>query len=585
MTDSCLQFLDEEEELVADFAKLASEEWDLNGWGVNYNIVAVCGQPDSGKTTLTDALFGTQFSVLDIFEEQETTKGVWISTTADTKILAMDTEMVENAPEKDTWPDYQESCAFGDIFDYDVVALPSKIDAAAEFDAAVGKLRKRFIDRHSPSYLFRSDYWKAVSADRIVHHLISIRHSIRDHSYTFDCDAFSNKNVPMLDVEQRYSAERRDCLFEGQYRNHMDGFYDMAIHRAYNGFLEAIRAVQKEIEANGIKDEYLKKIIACQRRAMATFKAAVKHHQDDAYKSKCDELRTKYNEKITSLAHEQMPWNSTGLLMQLVVARTLQKQENTIQERVQQEVERRMKEMELAAAHTKVKLDEQGAEIERLKAKAVEKNEEISQQIARADGLATANNKKDKTISTLSVANSLLETANGQKDVAIAALETEAQVQDELREACERDVSKLRAIVDKQDVVIGELTLIVRGQEATIGKQRTAVDELENEIQAYRVVMDQQKATIKEQRTTVCQREESIRKQSSQIDKLIAQVAEKEAEIAKANKEALDLGAALAQLTLEKNNERVGRGWGPQPRSAFGSQQSRPGGAFGNWGA
>ncbi|RKP04363.1 hypothetical protein THASP1DRAFT_33883 [Thamnocephalis sphaerospora] len=50
MDDDCLQFLNEEEDFVHEVGKLINK-WELKDWWVNYNIVAVCGQPGSGKST------------------------------------------------------------------------------------------------------------------------------------------------------------------------------------------------------------------------------------------------------------------------------------------------------------------------------------------------------------------------------------------------------------------------------------------------------------------------------------------------------------------------------------------------------
>ncbi|RKP10696.1 root hair defective 3 GTP-binding protein-domain-containing protein [Thamnocephalis sphaerospora] len=667
MADSCLQFLDGNYGLVAGAEKQASERWNLKDWGVDYNIVAVCGQPGSGKSTLANALFGTQFPVLGTGGEQSTTKGIWISTAAKAKILAMDAEIATKIPNKSYWncwpqlttftaatssvlvfnvqksivedpfdlsfpfilgwiyktylvmlgqrhktmilftirdcrdevskesltntlnerirnawanakkPEDLKNRTVDDFFDYDVVMLPSKIESPNEFGAAVDKLRGRFVDRHNPDYLFKPNYWKAVSVDRIVPHLASIKCAIDNHWSVLGYEKFAfGENAPTINAKQKYAAEKRCCLFEGQYKDHVDGFYDMAIHHAYNEFMEAIKPTQKKIDAKGMEDEYLEQLLKCQRNAMAMFNTIVEHHQSDIYEEKRVELRSKCTEKITSMVREQMAWSSSGLVMQLVVDLTLQRQENTIQERVQQEVERRMKEAKLIAAQTKTKLDEQAAEISHLKSEIAENDGEINEHMARIDALEAANgekrntisalkatndekdttisvlkaeksgkdgnlsilektsNEKDDVISTLTTANSMLATANSEKDGIIAmlkaaneekdevisalnaanrlleatnsekdeaistlkatsgkncetisileaansekgaiivALETEAEAQDELAAAWKWDISKLRAVIDRQDTAIDKLSSMIRRQETVISEQ------------------------------------------------------------------------------------------------------------------
>lgn len=56
---------------------LKSEEQD--DAGLNYHIVSVFGSQSTGKSTLLNRLFGTQFDVMDEEKRQQTTKGIWFS--------------------------------------------------------------------------------------------------------------------------------------------------------------------------------------------------------------------------------------------------------------------------------------------------------------------------------------------------------------------------------------------------------------------------------------------------------------------------------------------------------------------------
>lgn len=47
--------------------------------GLNYHIVSVFGSQSTGKSTLLNRLFGTQFDVMDEEKRQQTTKGIWFS--------------------------------------------------------------------------------------------------------------------------------------------------------------------------------------------------------------------------------------------------------------------------------------------------------------------------------------------------------------------------------------------------------------------------------------------------------------------------------------------------------------------------
>lgn len=47
--------------------------------GFNYHIISVFGSQSTGKSTLLNHLFGTQFGVMSEQERRQTTKGIWMS--------------------------------------------------------------------------------------------------------------------------------------------------------------------------------------------------------------------------------------------------------------------------------------------------------------------------------------------------------------------------------------------------------------------------------------------------------------------------------------------------------------------------
>lgn len=88
----------------ANLSKYLSLE-DVTPAGFNYHLISVFGSQSTGKSTLLNQLFGTQFSVMSEMERRQTTKGIWLSknkkqgesTTADgsrmaDNILVMDVE-------------------------------------------------------------------------------------------------------------------------------------------------------------------------------------------------------------------------------------------------------------------------------------------------------------------------------------------------------------------------------------------------------------------------------------------------------------------------------------------------------------
>jgi len=47
--------------------------------GFNYHLISVFGSQSTGKSTLLNALFDTEFSVMSEAERRQTTKGIWLS--------------------------------------------------------------------------------------------------------------------------------------------------------------------------------------------------------------------------------------------------------------------------------------------------------------------------------------------------------------------------------------------------------------------------------------------------------------------------------------------------------------------------
>ncbi|KAH9971141.1 RHD3/Sey1 [Lactifluus volemus] len=66
--------------------------WGLRNAGFDYNLVAVFGSQSTGKSTLLNQLFGTNFDVMDNSKRQQTTKGIWMCRDRDKNILVMDVE-------------------------------------------------------------------------------------------------------------------------------------------------------------------------------------------------------------------------------------------------------------------------------------------------------------------------------------------------------------------------------------------------------------------------------------------------------------------------------------------------------------
>ncbi|OXV06461.1 hypothetical protein Egran_05773 [Elaphomyces granulatus] len=73
-----VQVIDEAKQFNPNLSKYLSLEHVSNA-GFNYHLISVFGSQSTGKSTLLNHLFGTQFSVMSDQERRQTTKGIWLS--------------------------------------------------------------------------------------------------------------------------------------------------------------------------------------------------------------------------------------------------------------------------------------------------------------------------------------------------------------------------------------------------------------------------------------------------------------------------------------------------------------------------
>ncbi|PVU97747.1 hypothetical protein BB561_000390 [Smittium simulii] len=92
ISSGMLQLIDEEKEFNSLMSTYMKDKWMLHDKGFDFNVVAVFGSQSTGKSTLLNCLFKTDFDVLRQGKRQQTTKGIWIDRARDTNILIMDVE-------------------------------------------------------------------------------------------------------------------------------------------------------------------------------------------------------------------------------------------------------------------------------------------------------------------------------------------------------------------------------------------------------------------------------------------------------------------------------------------------------------
>lgn len=76
-TETC-QIVDEDKNFNNDISDYLDSVNVLDS-GLNYHVVSVFGSQSTGKSTLLNALFGTDFNVMNEATRQQTTKGIWLA--------------------------------------------------------------------------------------------------------------------------------------------------------------------------------------------------------------------------------------------------------------------------------------------------------------------------------------------------------------------------------------------------------------------------------------------------------------------------------------------------------------------------
>ncbi|PWZ03424.1 root hair defective 3 GTP-binding protein [Testicularia cyperi] len=87
-----MQLIDEEQKFNSSEFGPRLDKWGLADAGFGYDLCAVLGSQSTGKSTLLNKLFGTNFDVMSETARQQTTKGIWMCRGKKMNVLVMDVE-------------------------------------------------------------------------------------------------------------------------------------------------------------------------------------------------------------------------------------------------------------------------------------------------------------------------------------------------------------------------------------------------------------------------------------------------------------------------------------------------------------
>ncbi|KAI0730269.1 root hair defective 3 GTP-binding protein [Fomitopsis betulina] len=86
-----IQIINDEKQFTPELTHQV-DRWGLQHAGFDYDIVAVFGSQSTGKSTLLNRLFGTNFDVMDESQRRQTTKGIWMCRAKGVNMMVMDVE-------------------------------------------------------------------------------------------------------------------------------------------------------------------------------------------------------------------------------------------------------------------------------------------------------------------------------------------------------------------------------------------------------------------------------------------------------------------------------------------------------------
>lgn len=87
-----MQLVDYQQTFSPQLQYYLSSVWNLINNKLDYKIVAIFGSQSSGKSTLLNGVFGTNFAIMTESNRVQTTKGIWLSKARDAPYLIFDVE-------------------------------------------------------------------------------------------------------------------------------------------------------------------------------------------------------------------------------------------------------------------------------------------------------------------------------------------------------------------------------------------------------------------------------------------------------------------------------------------------------------
>jgi hypothetical protein len=117
-----LQIIDGQDNFRRQELESQMSDWGLMAASQNYHVVSIFGSQSSGKSTLLNELFGTNFQVMSSTQREQTTKGIWMTRAPNTNLLIMDVEGTDSQ-ERNGDPSFNHKSTLFSLAASDVVII------------------------------------------------------------------------------------------------------------------------------------------------------------------------------------------------------------------------------------------------------------------------------------------------------------------------------------------------------------------------------------------------------------------------------------------------------------------------------
>eukprot|EP00126_Sphaerothecum_destruens_P002183 Sdes_comp15629_c0_seq1m4621 len=143
-----LQIIGENYEFVSNMPDELSK-WGISEAGFDYHLMAILGCQSSGKSTLLNLLFGTEFQEMnEELGRQQTTQGVWLSKATESNTLVLDVEGTDSKERGEEHINFERKSALFSLVVSEVLIINMWCADVGRYQASNYGLLKTVFDIH-----------------------------------------------------------------------------------------------------------------------------------------------------------------------------------------------------------------------------------------------------------------------------------------------------------------------------------------------------------------------------------------------------------------------------------------------------